>query len=335
MSDARLSARAIPLAALLALTLWLSVAGARAAGSDEFLSHIAWTASSPAPGLTLLAGTLHSADTSLHWTVTIEAPTSSPFDGSAEFAEAGGATWAAATEQRLHDDGYAPSAATLRWPRYRDDPRGVMGIRVRVGEFASKAQASAVATRLATQGFAPLVEWEGFDPDRTPDAEQIHAAIVDPAAFRGRVRAVHGTGIASRETVAAQAQQAGALAAVNGGFFTIAAQLPGVAGVPTGLGVYGGRLEAMANDSRADIVFGGARSARIENLTTDVELRARGATTRVLGINRQPGSAEDCGVPAFSPTGEPRQGVICTGADDLVLFTPEFGAALPTGRVHR
>jgi hypothetical protein len=104
-----------------------------------------------------------------------------------------------------------------------------------------------------------------------------------------------------------------------------------VAGVPTGLGVYDGRLESLANDDRADLVLDGRGRARIENLRTSARLFAGGATTSILGINRQPGSNEDCGVPGFSPTSAPRQGVICTGADDLVLFTPEFGAPLPSG----
>jgi hypothetical protein len=332
MSDFRLRSRTvIALTPLLALTLWLSTTGAQARGGASFLSRLAWTTLTPAPGVKLMVGTLHDVDPSLHWTVTMEAPTTSPFDGSPELAEAGSPAWARDAERRLRSHGYAPTARTLTWPRYADDPRGVLGVRVRVGDFASKAEATAAASRLAAAGFVPLVEWEGFDPERSPDAEQLHAAIVDPRLFAGRVMAVHGTSVARRETVATQAQQSGALAAVNAGFFTIAASLPAVAGVPTGLGIYDGRLEALANDSRADLVFSGAAHAEIDNLNTLVELHTGRASARVLGINRQPGSAEDCGVSGFSPTSAPRQGVICTGPDDLVLFTSEFGAALPGG----
>ena len=59
--------------------------------------------------------------------------------------------------------------------------------------------------------------------------------------------------------------------------------------------------------------------------------RGRVLTARLLGINRQPGSNEDCGVPGFTPTDMPRQGPVCTGPNDLVLFTAEFGAPLPGG----
>ena len=56
---------------------------------------------------------------------------------------------------------------------------------------------------------------------------------------------------------------------------------------------------------------------------------AGGASAPILGINRLPGTAEDCGVAGFSPTDQPRQNTVCTGANDLVSFTPQFGAALP------
>lgn len=299
--------------------------------SPSFVRAITWTSTTPAPGVQLLSGTF--SDPSVHpqWTITIEAPTASPFDGSLEFAEAGTTSWAAHTEAALSSDGFTPRADTLSWPRYVDDPRGVLGVRVRVGEFSSQSAAQATATQLTADGFHPLVEWEGFDPREIPDSELLHAAIVDPRRFTGHVIAYHGNAIASRQTVAAHAQQLHSLAAVNGGFFTIAAQLPGVAGVPTGLGVYDGKLEALSNDSRADLVLDPRGHPRVLNLHSSAVLLAGGSSATVLGINRQPGSAEDCGVPGFTPTSAPRQGVVCTGSNDLVLFTPEFGAPLPSG----
>ncbi len=292
---------------------------------------VRWTASSPAPGLRLLSGTFADPGVRLHWTVTVQAPTTSPFDGRTEYEEAGSPTWAQQTKSALIAAGFTPRLTTLEWPRYLDDPRGVMGIRVRVGEFDTMAAATSQAGLLTAAGFHPVVEWEGVDADRNPDADQLHAIVVDPRRFHGHVMAYHGTAIAGRQTVAGQAQQLGSLAAVNGGFFTINSQLTAVAGAPTGLGIYDGKLEALTNDRRADLVLNGDRPARIENLTASVELRAADGARRILGINRQPGSAEDCGVPDFGPTSAPRQGTICTGSNDLVLFTSEFGAPLPGG----
>lgn len=290
-----------------------------------------WTAASPAPGLTVLSGAFAHTGASLHWTVTIQAPTWSPYDGSQEYEEAGPPNWAQTTEAALGADGFSVHATPLPWPDYRDVPRGLMGVRVRVGEFDTKADATSVAAELTSDGFHPLVEWEGFDPDQTSDAEHVHAAIIDPRRFGGRVIAYHDGAVASRQTVATHAQQLGSLVAVNGGFFTIVSQLTDVAGVPTGLGVYGGKLEALSNDSRADLILEGARRAAIENLHATARLRVAGAARQITGFNRHPGSAEDCGVPRLFPTSDPRQGLVCTGPNDLVVFTSEFGAPLPTG----
>ena len=284
----------------------------------------------PAPGLELLSGTF--SDPTVHpaWTVTIQAPTRSPFDGSPELAEAGTAAWANETVSALSGKGFTGREDTIRWPRYVDDPRGVLGVRVRVGEFTTQAAAANEASSLSTAGFSPLVEWEGFDPRPAPDVELLHAAIIDLRRFGGHVIATHGAAIASRQTVAAQAQRLGALVAVNAGFFTINAALTAVGGVPTGLGVYDGKLEALSNGTRADLVLDGRRTPEVENLGATAQLRAAHSTIGILGINRQPGSAEDCGVPGFNPTSSPRQGTVCAATDDLVLFTPEFGAPLPT-----
>ncbi len=301
------------------------------AGPTSFVRQIHWTSSSPARGVQLLAGTFTDAKVQPQWTVTLQAPTQSPFDGSAEVAEAGSRAWARQTVATLATDGFTAQQTTLSWPRYADDPRGFMGVRVRVGEFATQAAATAQASTLTADGFKPLVEWEGFDPQNKPDAELLHAAIVDPQRFAGRVIATHGPAVAARQTVATQAQALGSLVAVNAGFFTINAALPGVGGVPTGLGMYDGKLETMSNGVRADLVLDGRRAPRVENLRASAQVHSGGAVASLLGINRQPGSNEDCGVPGFAPTSESRQGPVCTGANDLVLFTPEFGAPLPTG----
>jgi hypothetical protein len=73
-----------------------------------------------------------------YWTVTIQAPVQSPFGDGAEEAEAGGPAWAQQTEASLKADGFDPTATALPWPNYADDPRGLMGVRVRVGEFATQ-----------------------------------------------------------------------------------------------------------------------------------------------------------------------------------------------------
>ncbi len=304
---------------------------ARGAGGDStaFVHEVQWSSSSPVPGVTLLSGVYSDPSANPYWTVTIQAPVESPFVESTEEAEAGSFGWARQTEASLTADGFDPSATLLRWPRYADDPHGVMGMRVRVGQFATQADANTEAAALTGDGFEPLVEWTGFDPKPGPDAELLHVAIVDPWRFAGQVIAYHGSAIASRETVPAASAALHSVAATNGGFFTIDAPLAAVSGVNTGLSVYNGQIESLANGDRSALVLDGRRPAEIENLTSLAVLRSGGNSIRILGINRLPGSAEDCGVAGFIPTTQPRQNTLCTGENDIVLFTPMFGAPLP------
>ena len=297
--------------------------------STAFVHRIQWSATSPARGVTLLSGVYSDPSASPFWTVTIQAPAQSPFGGGAEVAEAGSFAWASGTEASLKAYGFEPSTTVLPWPRYTGDPRGAMGVRVRVGEFATQADANAEAATLTADGFAPLVEWTGFDPQPGPDAELLHVAIVDPSRFAGQVIAYHGSAIASKQTVPAASAALHSVAATNGGFFTIDAPLAAVNGVNTGLSVYNGQIESLANGDRAALVLDDRSPARIENLTSQATLSSASSSIRILGINRLPGSAEDCGVAGFAPTSEPRQNTLCTGANDILLFTPMFGAPLP------
>jgi hypothetical protein len=306
-----------------------SRSAAGAGDSTAFVHQIGWTSTSPVRGVTLLSGAYSDPSATPFWTVTIQAPAQSPFGGSAEEAEAGSSSWASATEASLTADGFDPSSTVLPWPRYSDDPLGVMGVRVRVGDFATQAEASAEAATLTADGFAPLVEWTGFDPQPGPDAELLHVAFVDPSQFSGQVIAYHGSAIASKQTVPAASAALKSVAATNGGFFTIDAPLAAVNGVNTGLSAYNGQIESLANGDRAALVLDGRRPAGIENLSSLAILHSGRSSIQILGINRLPGSAEDCGVAGFAPTIAPRQNTLCTGPHDLVLFTPMFGAPLP------
>ena len=304
---------------------------APAVDSTAFVSHIAWTSSAPVRGVTLLSGKYTDPAAHPYWTITIQAPARSPFDGTSEVSEAGGLAWARSTEKALIADGFSPSAAELPWPAYTDDPHGVMGVRVRVGQFATQADAGPVASELTADGFAPEVEWTGFDPAPAPDAELVHVAVIDPRKFDGRVFASHGAAIASRTTAQAESAALGSVAATNGGFFTIDAPAVNyVGGVDTGLSVQNGVVESLANGDRAAAVFGSRNRLRVLNVSSSAVLRAsNGSSVRVLGVNRLPGVAEDCGVAGFAPTSQPRQNTVCSGSNDAVVFTPQFGAPLP------
>jgi hypothetical protein len=200
-----------------------------------------------------------------------------------------------------------------------------------VGQYATQAAAGPVASELTADGFAPEVEWTGFDPAPAPDAELVHVAVIDPPKFSGRVFASHGPAIASRTTAQAASAALGSVAATNGGFFTIDAPAVTYAGgVDTGLSAQNGVVESLADGDRAAAVFGGQNRLRILNVSSAAALRASdGSSARVLGVNRLPGVAEDCGVAGLAPTDKPRQNTVCSGSNDTVVFTPQFGAPLP------
>ena len=90
-----------------------------------------------------------------------------------------------------------------------------MGVRVRVGDYSTQADANTAAAQVKADGFAPLVEWTGFDPT-TPDAELVHVAIVNPTTFDGRVFADHGTAIDSRTTALQESATLTSVASTNG-----------------------------------------------------------------------------------------------------------------------
>ncbi|GAA3433237.1 phosphodiester glycosidase family protein [Kutzneria kofuensis] len=111
---------------------------------------------------------------------------------------------------------------------------------------------------------------------------------------------------------------------MNGGFFVIDPK-DGFPGEAAGLGVYDGQLQSEATNGRVELVLGQRPS--IASLRTAVTVN--GVT--VNGINRKPGVIRNCGEPGDLPTAEPLHDSTCTNADELVLFTPQLGAATPTG----
>ncbi|MEV8610589.1 phosphodiester glycosidase family protein [Amycolatopsis sp. NPDC051373] len=289
-----------------------------------------WTTDAVAPGVTVRTGVLSRTAHPPFWTVTITAPAKNILTGAATTAELGTAAWARDTAARLKAAGYPVRQDTVRWPGFSDTPHGVEGVRVRTGSYPTQAAATAAATTLKAAGFSAVAEWTGYDADQAPDAERVHVAVIDRGRFHGSIEATHDGTVAQRETTSSIAAKTGALVAVNGGFF-VTADADGFQGVPAGLAAYDGKLESQSSGARAALVLGRRGDVSIENLTSTVTLRSGAATHAVEGVNRKPGVVRDCGRPGLTPTTKPRQDFTCTTVDDLVVFTAEFGAALPTG----
>ncbi|MFD4975505.1 phosphodiester glycosidase family protein [Streptomyces sp. NPDC058424] len=300
-----------------------------AAAADS--STAQWTTQTVAPGVEVRTGVLRHADAAPTWTVTVQAAAVNRLTGAASWAPVGDRSWAEATTQQLRDAGFAPQLEEVVWPDYADTPRGAMGWRLRVGSYPTQAAATSAGKALTAAGFRTAVDWTGYDAEQPADRESVHVAVVDPHRFQGTVEGTHHGNVAQRETTSSVAAGLGSLIGVNAGFF-ITSDADGVQGTSAGVAAYDGELQSMAAGSRAALILeNGGRNARIADLTTTVTARAGAAAFQVQGINRVPGKVRNCGRPGATPTEQPRQDLTCRVGDDLVKFTPQFGAALPSG----
>ncbi|MFJ1748017.1 phosphodiester glycosidase family protein [Streptomyces sp. NPDC088116] len=296
-------------------------------------SHVVsrWTTQSVARGVEVRTGTVTNSAAEPTWTVTVEAPTTSRLTGAAAWAKVGPRSWADATAAQLRSKGFRPRVDAIDWPSYSDTPRGLMGLRVRVGSYAAQGEADTAAQALTAAGFHATAEWTGYDSDRPADKENIRVAIIDPRTFSGTIAGTHDGNVTRRETTSSVAAKLNSLVGVNAGFF-VTADADGVQGTQAGLGAYDGKLESMSSGARAALVLGdGGKRIRMADLTSSATATAGKARYEVQGINRVPGTVRNCGRPGARPSTHPWQDVTCRKTDDLVKFTSAFKAPLPTG----
>ncbi|MFE6955719.1 phosphodiester glycosidase family protein [Streptomyces sp. NPDC057696] len=295
-----------------------------------------WSTQTLAPGVEVRTVALQHPGVTHSWTVTIQAPgatrwSSNDPDAPASWAEVSTRDWADSTAQKLTAAGLRPRVESVQWPAYTDGPHGLMGYRVRVGNFATQSEAQSTSSAVTSAGFHPTLSWTGYDSQEPADRENVHVAVIDPKTFTGTVEATHDGNVTRRATTSAVAAELKSLVGVNGGFFVIGSA-DGVPGTMSGIGAYQGELESMAVGSRAALLIrDGGRSARIADLTSTVTARAGNDSYQIQGINRRPGTVRDCGRPGTTPSELPWQDVTCQLGDDMVQFTPAFQADLPTG----
>ena len=302
----------------------------RTAVVNSSLGQEHWSTATVAPGVQVSTVTLSNA-ASPFWTVTLEQPVTSKVTGAAANAEVETGSWAQSAAARLRADGFQPRVEAVPWPDYSDTPHGLMGYRVRVGNYPTQAAAATAAAAITGAGFTTTTEWTGYDASTPATLENIHVAVIDPKVFTGTVEGTHDGALAQRQTPSAVAGQLGSLVATNGGFFVIGSG-DGIPGTQSGLGVYNGKLESLASGARAALVIqDNGKKFQVANLTSSVVAQVGGSRYAVHGVNRVPGTVRDCGTSGATPTTHPEQDVDCYETNDLVEFTGELGAALPTG----
>lgn len=285
-----------------------------------------------APGVTLTTIVRGAASPDEHWTLQVLIP--GPENSFAAFASREAAQAVADT---LQEAGFAPVLRQERHSAYQDLPAGAMGYAVRVGRYAAREEAGADMARLSGMGFRASPLFTGEDGDPTSGPWRIRVLTIDPRTFRGTLTATHGNAISGRTRLTTLAQQAGALAAINAGYFVM---LPsdGVPGEPAGLFIERGKVLSEATNGRmAMSIFqantpGGRSSVRFGELATHMHLMLGSSSKHpVDGINRKPGVIRNCGGSGDTPSDLPKHDFTCGDPDEIVVLTPEFGAAAPAG----
>lgn len=246
---------------------------------------------------------------------------------------------AAALEAKVREAGYEPH----RHASVEQSPTGgPLGWAVRTGRYATKAEADATVTRLKAVGLAARVDDTAHDGTETTGPWRVTMLVVDPERYDGSMRSELATDeVHGRETTSAMAQRYDAIAAVNGGYFTIDGTrdqpgpwLEGTDGDLGGVAVRDGDVLSEAVGERPALVLphddGAADVRRVEtelSVTT-----ADGDRREVTGLNRTPGLITNCGgVGAPFPVDAPAHDYTCGNDDELVVLGSEFGAPLPTG----
>ncbi|MDH2425264.1 phosphodiester glycosidase family protein [Sphaerisporangium sp. TRM90804] len=213
---------------------------------------------------------------------------------------------AGALAQAVEAAGLTAGVQRFTRPGVADYPEAV-GHMVRVGlwDLDDRAKAAKTVGKLKDAGISSKVDYLGDDGTKTTGPWDVRVLTVDPRAFRGSYHASIGTSVAKRETPSSMAKRAGAVAAVNGGFFNIHTESH-LRGEPVGVSVVDGRLLSEAVAGRSALVLKG-RTARVTEVKTTITAKSvDGERTAVTGVNR------------------------VARADELVLYTEEYGAKTPS-----
>jgi hypothetical protein len=286
------------------------------------------------PGVTLTRIDRGTRDASLFWTNEIAIPaTSTSPDPDAPPRSISDRPSAEAEADRLEAKGFSARVEEVRQPQTADVAAGVLGYRVRVGHYASKAEADAGRARLAQSGetsSSVYTGWDGDASDRGP--WHVNVLRIDPRRFRGHLTGSFGPDLHDRETTSQLARAGAATAAVNSGFFVLDPNA-GAPGDPAGAGVYDGKVLSEAVDGRPTLVLhDNARNTGVERLTWAGTAEIGGTRTSLDAVDRVPGLIRNCGGDRTdSPTDLPLHDVTCTDGSELVAFTPDYHSRTPSG----
>lgn len=206
------------------------------------------------------------------------------------------------------------------------------------GRYATRVAAQAAAAR-AHDPKCKLFARHSSD-DETNAAGPWEIQIVELAANSSARLSVLAAkdGASLRTRTSSLAKAAGALAAVNGGFFVMEEKDGGFPGQPSGISIVEGRLNSAPAPLRPAVLLR-SRSSPAATIVRNVGLAAYlqwqdGSRTAVDGVNRRAGTVRNCGHDAQD---RPIHDYTCHYGDDVV-FLPAgsvWGAAHQDGQVVR
>lgn len=293
------------------------------------------TVSTLRPGLTLTQIHRGSADASLRWVVEISMPSdaTSP-DPDAPPRSVQDRPAAEAVRAALSAKGIESTISPVVQPATVDLAGGTIGYRLRLTQtFATKAESDVAVAAVKAAGYTSRSWYQGWDGDNASGGPwTVNVLTIDPRTFRGTLAATYGPDLERREKTTALAQQTGALAALNAGFFVMD-PTAGAEGDPAGAAVYDGDFVSEPIAGRPVITFD-ERGRRLDVVRPQWTgtASAGGTTVRLDGIDRVPGLIRNCGGDASDvPTALALHDFTCTDADETVYLTPKFGATTPAG----
>ena len=286
-----------------------------------------------APGLTRTTITRGAPNQDFFWTAEVAVPSASP-DPDAPASALSTQVQARKVADKVNSAGLTARVEHVQSPQL-SDAGGDLGYRVRVGHFGSKADGPATLDKIKAAGYKASVIYTGWDGDAGTSEDdrgpwKLQVLTIDPKEFQGGLASSFGSNLEDRETTSQLSTASGALAAVNGGFFTMD-PAAGAPGDPAGATVHDGKVLSEPVGDRPSLVLDKNRTT-IQRLRWHGTVTAPGSAELPLdGIDRVPGLIRNCGGTDDTPTNLPLHDFTCTDADEIVAFTPEFGPTTPSG----
>ncbi len=210
-----------------------------------------------------------------------------------------------------------------------------LGLLVRAGNYASRAEAEAAADELLKEGISMTVRYTAEDGGNTSGPFVVSLLQVELDRFEGEIiSAIGNDKVDGEETVSSMAKRHGAVAATNGGFFAWKLEV-GLPGDPAGMLVLNGQLVSEGVNGRpALFIDNSGDNPRVwisHDVRTRISLTLGDVEWRVHGINRLPGMILNCGNAGGGQIELPVHDNLCVNESEILVYDRHFSDYTPPG----